>query len=59
MACPGLPHLFQHLLGERPLDVHHELQHLVVGVAWEQNLAREQLIQHTTHTPHVHGEVCV
>ena len=50
--------LLQHLLGERPLHIHDELQHLIVGLAREQNLACEQLIHHTPHAPNVQGVVC-
>lgn len=50
--------LFQHLLWEGTLHVHDQLQHLIVGLAREQDLASEQLIDHTTHTPDVQGVVC-
>lgn len=48
----------QHLLGERPLDVHDQLQHFVVGLAWEQDLASEQLIDDRPHAPDVQGVIC-
>mmetsp|Transcript_14369 Transcript_14369/g.43393 ORF Transcript_14369/g.43393 Transcript_14369/m.43393 type:complete len:302 (+) Transcript_14369:1525-2430(+) len=48
--CP----LAQHLLWKRALDVHHDLQHLVVGAARKEDLAGEKLVQDTSHAPHVH-----
>ncbi len=48
----------QHLLGECPFDVHHELEHFVVGAAGEQNLAREELVDDAAHAPHVHRVIC-
>lgn len=50
--------LLEHLLGEGPLDVHHELEHLVVGAPREQDLARVQLVDDAAHAPHVHGMLC-
>ena len=51
--------LFEHLLGEGALHIHDQLQHLIVGLAWEQDLASEQLVDDTTHTPDVQGMVCI
>ena len=51
--------LFEHLLGEGALHIHDQLQHFVVGLAREQDLASEQLVDHTTHTPDVQGVVCI
>ena len=45
----------QHLLGEPALQVHHQLQHVVVAVAWEGDLAGEELVHHAPERPHVHG----
>lgn len=47
-----------HLLGERPLQIHEAPQHLIVGLTREQDLAGEELIDHTANTPNVHGVVC-
>ena len=33
--------LLQHLLGEGTLHIHDQLQHLIVSLAWEQDLASE------------------
>ncbi len=50
--------LLQHLLGEGPLDIHDQLQHFIVGLAWEQNLASEQLIDDRAHAPDIQGVIC-
>lgn len=50
--------LFQHLLWEGALHIHDQLQHLIVGFAWEQDFAGKQLVDHTTHAPDVQGMVC-
>ena len=52
-----MAHLFEHLLGERSLQLHHELQHLVVAAARKQDLPCVQLVQAATNRPHVHGVV--
>ncbi len=50
--------LLQHLLREGPLDVHDQLQHFIVGLAWEQDLASEQLINDRAHAPDIQGMIC-
>lgn len=46
-----------HLLGERPLQIHEAPQHLIVGLTREQDLAGEELIDDTANTPDVHRVV--
>ena len=48
----------EHLLWEGSLDVHHQLEHLVVGAARKKDLACEELVDDTAHTPHVHRVIC-
>ena len=50
--------LLQHLLGEGPLDVHDQLQHFIVGLAWEQDLTSEQLIDDRAHAPDIKCVIC-
>ena len=49
--------LLQHLLWEGPLDIHDQLQHFVVGLAWEQDLPSEQLIDDRAHAPDIQGVI--
>ena len=55
-VCEGA--LTKHLLGEGALDVHYQLEHLVVGLAVEEDLASEELIDDAANAPDVHGVVC-
>ena len=50
--------LLEHLLGEGPLYVHHQLQHLVVGPAREQDSASEELIDDAADAPDIHWMIC-
>jgi len=45
--------LADHLVGDLPLHVHHELEHLVVRRAREQDLTRVQLVDRAAHGEHV------
>mmetsp|Transcript_1379 Transcript_1379/g.3523 ORF Transcript_1379/g.3523 Transcript_1379/m.3523 type:complete len:368 (+) Transcript_1379:105-1208(+) len=47
--------LLEHLLGEWPLEVHHQFQHLVVRVPSKGDVSREELVDDAPHAPHVHG----
>ena len=42
-----------HLVGHLPLQLHHHLEHLVVGFAGKQDLSSVELIDGTAHRPHV------
>lgn len=42
-----------YLVGHLALEVHGELNHVVVGFPWEKDLARVQLIQSAANGPHV------
>ena len=44
-----------HAVGHLPLEVHHQFQHLVVGLPGKYDLSRVQLKQSATHRPHVDG----
>ena len=48
-----------HLLREGPLHIHEMSQHLIIGLAWEEDLAREEFIDHTADAPDVHGVICI
>ena len=50
--------LFQFFLGECSLDLHHQLQRLIVRLAWKKYLTCKNLEDHTTHSPQVHGIIC-
>ena len=49
---------FHHLLGKWALQVHEVAQHLIVGLAWKEDLAGEELIYHAAHAPDIHGMIC-
>ena len=50
-ALPG--HAMRHL----PLELHHQLEHLVVGLPGKEDLPRVQLKHSAGHRPHVQGIV--
>ena len=45
------------LFGKRPLDVHHQLDHLVIRSTREEELTREELVDDTSDAPHVKGGI--
>ena len=45
--------LLDHLLRKCPLDIHHELEHFVVGATREEDLAGEELVDDAADAPHV------
>ena len=45
--------LAHHLVRDLPLHVHHKLEHLIVGGAREQNLARVEFVDCAAHGEHV------
>lgn len=49
LAC----HLVRHL----PLQLHHQLQHLIIGLPRKQNLARVKLVDCAPHRPHVNSRI--
>ena len=55
-VCEGA--LLQHLFWEGTFDIHDQLEHFIVCLAREQDLASEQLVDDTTHTPDVQRVVC-
>ena len=42
-----------HLVGELALVVHHELEHLIVGLTCEHDLPCVELVDSAAHRPHV------
>jgi hypothetical protein len=36
---------FDKLLRETALEIHHQFKHLIIGLAWKENLARVELKQ--------------
>ena len=62
-ACKPVPvckdALLEHLLGEGPFDVHHQLEHLVVGLPREQDGPCEQLVDDAPHAPDVQSMICI
>lgn len=50
--------LLQHLLGEWPLGIHHQLQHLIVRAPRKQDAASEELKNHTANAPDIQRMIC-
>ena len=49
-----LEHSFaSHLVRHLPFQLHHQFQHLVVGLAGEEDLASVELVDGAPHCPHV------
>ena len=49
-----LEHSFAgHLVGHLALQLHHHLEHLVIGLSREEDLPSIELIDGTPHRPHV------
>lgn len=49
--------LADELVGEPPLEVHHELEHLVVRLSREHDLARVHFVESHRHGPQIDAEV--
>lgn len=56
MHLPKLRFL-DHSMIELALEVHHEMQHLVVGSTGEENLAGVELVERAADGPHVDGVI--
>lgn len=46
-----------HFVGEFPLQIHEKLQHLIVGLAGEQDPARVEFVDGARGAPHIDGVV--
>ena len=45
------------LIGHLPLQLHHQFQHFVVGLAGEEDLSGVEFVQRTCDGPHVQSKV--
>jgi hypothetical protein len=52
-AAPPATHLPEHLLGECPVEVHHQVEHLIVGAPGEQDFSGDELVEDAAEAPHV------
>lgn len=49
--------LTYNLVGDFPLNVHHEFEHFIVGRPWKQDFPRVYLVDGTADGEHVYGVV--